>query len=131
MWLRKRPLEGKSDLILYDWELCCIHVPQRDVVTFLMVTTLPQSSPSEQLNYWKKFTDFYHEQLLASIQGREEHLIERIKDNKNFDRIMYLQVIEALLNRACLMAVVPEKDTPESCITSMENLLLYIESNGD
>ena len=131
MWLRKRPLEGKSDLILYDWELCCIHVPQRDVVTFLMVTTLPHSSPSEQLNYWKKFTDFYHEQLLASIQGREEHLIERIKDKKNFDRIMYLQVIEALLNRACLMAVVPGKDTPESCITSMENLLLYIQSNGD
>ena len=114
LWLRKNPQEGKSDLILFDWESCCIHVPQRDVALFLMSVVYPKPYRAENLQQWRTYTDFYHRHLLTAFQGNNDHgLVDDIKDKNKFDRMIYFQLIEAVLNRLMLFAVVPEHATPD------------------
>ena len=53
--------KGKPDkLCVYDWELSKIHIPQHDLVEFLMFALQPGSFTRKDVEYW---IDFYREQL--------------------------------------------------------------------
>ena len=128
LWLRKDPLEGKSELILFDWECCCIHVPQRDVAVFLTSVVYPKPSHAENLQQWRTYTDYYHQHLLTAIQENNDHrLVNDMKDKNKFNRMIYFQLIEALLNRSMLFAVVPKHATPDMINIIRPALLRLIE----
>ena len=131
LWLRKDPADGKSDLILYDWELCCINVPQTGLPEFMAITLKPQSTPSEQLREWMRYVHYYQDQVLNCIIGREEGLVEKIRNRALFERMFYLQVMQVLVNRLYLVAAVPEPLRPSGFSILMENTLLFIEGQED
>ena len=128
LWLRKNMIEDKSELILFDWECCCIHVPQRDVAFFLMTVVDPKPSPAENLHQWRRYTDYYHQHLLAAIhENNDQEIVDNIKDKNKFDRMIYFQLIEALLNRTFLFAVVPKNSTPDMVKICRPAILCLIE----
>ena len=128
MWLRKSPVEGKSDLILYDWELCCINVPQADVLYFLVTVLPPHASPAEQLAVLTTHMEYYREQLLDALTGRDAKLIETMKNRELFDRIIYLSLVQRLLGRAFITGAFPEPLQSERMMAIVNNQLLCIEA---
>ena len=98
-------MEGKSDLILYDWETCAIHVPQTDIVPFMNLAVLPQSSPSEHLKLWTLNTEHYRHELIKALKARggQEKFINIFEDKKRFYRILCFQVYERFYNRLTLL----------------------------
>ena len=105
MWLRKKPVEGKSDLILYDWESCAIHVPQNDLVWFMNLAVLAQSSPSEHLKLWTLNTEHYRHELIKALKARggQEKIIDIFEDKKRFYRIVCFQVYEKIFSSLTLL----------------------------
>ena len=129
--LRRHAIEGKSDLILYDWELCCINVPQRDLVFFLICVIPPQSTLERHIQVFKAHTAYYQKHLVEALQGRDKFLINKIKDRDMFDRIVYLQMFELLLNRSCLLGALPRQHVAAPYLLMVENVLSYIEAQAD
>ena len=131
LWLRKDPEEGKSDLILYDWELCCINVPQTGLAEFMAMTLKPQNTPSEQLREWVRYVHYYQHQVLNCIKGREQRLVEKIQNRDLFERMFYLQAMQELGNRLYMVAAVPQPLRPSAFSILIENTLLFIEGQED
>ena len=128
LWLRGQAEEGKSRLILFDWELCCIDVPQGDLV-FALLDVSPQSSAAEDhLTVYKTYTAYYHQQLLEALKGRDQSLINRIKDRETFERIVYLQMFEILLNRMSVVGALPKEHRHRKYEEIIESAFLYIEA---
>ena len=130
LWLRRQAEEGKSHLILFDWELCCIDVPQGDLV-FALLDVSPQSSAEGHLRVYKTYTAYYHQQLLEALKGRDQSLINRIKDWETFDRIVYLQMFEILLNRMSVVGALPEEHRQRKFEATIENAFRYIEAQTE
>ncbi|KAG0309110.1 hypothetical protein BGZ98_005222 [Dissophora globulifera] len=61
--LRLDPSTGAQQLCVYDWELSCCHVPQRDVVEFLSFV-LPPGSPE-----WPHYIEYHRLALKASFKS--------------------------------------------------------------
>lgn len=53
------PFKDQRCLCMYDWELCSVGVPQRDVAEFLSFTLSPDTAHSDRLD----FIEFYRQHL--------------------------------------------------------------------
>ena len=134
MWLRKNPVEGKSDLILYDWETCAIHVPQTDIVFFMNLAVLAQSSPSEHLKLWTLDAEHYRHELIKALKARgdQEKIINIFKDKKRFYRILCFQVYERLYNRLTLLVTLHgQARAYVPCDEWLENILMITRALTD
>ncbi|KAF9184565.1 hypothetical protein BGZ51_003277 [Haplosporangium sp. Z 767] len=60
--LRLDQYTGARQLCVYDWELACCHVPQRDVVEFLSFVLPPRS------NEWSHYIEYHRLALKASLE---------------------------------------------------------------
>ncbi|KAG0233461.1 hypothetical protein BGW42_007418 [Actinomortierella wolfii] len=62
--LRFNAKTGAKSLCVYDWELACCHVPQRDVVEFLSFVLPPGSKE------WSHYIEYHRLALKASLERR-------------------------------------------------------------
>ena len=131
MWLRKKPKEGKSDLILYDWETCAIHVPQTDVVHFMNFVVVAQSSPSEHLKLSTLNAEHYRHELIKALKARggQEKIIKIFEDKKRFYRILCFQVYERHYNRITLLLTLHGQARAYiPCDDVLENVLMITKA---
>lgn len=85
-----RPEGDDFRLCLYDWELACINVPQRDVCEFLAYIMEPDTS----FEVYKGYVDYYREQL-ERVMG---------KAYPKFWRVYHAACVEFSLNRLNMMS---------------------------
>ena len=128
MFVRKTPRRNHSPLALYDWESCCIHVPQRDVAWFLILALEPSKSPAESLATWRVYTDYYRQELLrlTELYGLEQH--NSFKDTILFDRVLDFQVFEVFCNRICNWILFPPNVMNWPHREGMRKFTHYIEA---
>ena len=131
MWLRKNPVEGKSDLVLYDWETCAINVPQCDLVWFMNFAVVAQSSPSEHLKLWTSNTEHYRHELIKALKARggQEKIIKIFEDKQRFNRILCFQVYERFYNRLnILLTMHGQARAYIPCDDWLENVLMITKA---
>ena len=132
LWLLRNPPANKSALCLCDWELCCLHVPQRDAITFILFSFFPFSSRERTVATWWKYIEHYRQELMASLAGREADLLRSISDRNLFNKIIVYQALEILMNRMFEIGAMPEesvKTVPHG--KWLENCLSFIEASAD
>ena len=132
--MRRHSQEGKSDLILFDWELCCIKAPQADLANTILCLFHPEATPIEQLRVWRHWVQYYQYQLLHSLRTTRNDqalLLEKMKDQNLFNRIFYFAVLEFFFNRGCLLVVYPSHTRPKAFDIFIESVLNYIEAQAD
>ena len=91
----------------------------------------PQSTLEKHLQVFKAHTAYYQKHLLEALSGRDDVLINKIKDRDMFDRIVYLQMFELLLNRMCLLGALPKQHVQAPFLFLAETVLSYIEAQED
>ena len=124
-------MKGKSDLILYDWETCAIHVPQTDVAFFMNFAVIAQSSPSEHLKLWTLDAEHYRHELIKALQARggQEKIINIFKDKKRFYRILCFQVYERFFTRLALLVTLHgQARAYVPCDEWLENVLMITKA---
>ena len=129
MWLRRTSKGGCSELILCDWETCCIHVPQRDLIQFLRYSIYPAETAAENLQLWVEHIEYYRKQLIAAICWENKELLPNMYDEDMFYRILDYQVLEVYCSRVLLGAMLPQRF--QKLFTYAEgarNILLYIQA---
>ena len=107
MFVRRTPVKNQSPLALFDWETCCIHVPQRDVAWFLILALEATKSPAESLATWGVYTEYYRQELLRLTESYQLKQHYSFKDRILFDRILDFQIFEVFCNRLCLLQLYP------------------------
>ena len=110
MWLRRNPTVDQSPLCLYDYEFACVHVPQRDVISFLKSCTLPKANSFEQFTSWRRYAEHYRVELIKALQqkGGQESVLKKVKDQDAFYRILDYQVFEGICNRSFIEGIIPD-----------------------
>ena len=91
----------------------------------------PQPTLAEHLKLYKTYTAYYQQQLVEFLRGRDEELINKIKDKEPFDRMVHLQMFEILLNRMVIMGFIPEEKLKGIDQSGIKNVLLYIEAQAE
>ena len=93
----KPDIRGQYRACAYDWELSCIHVPQRDLAEFLLFA-LPANTSFRK---WEEYIEFYRNELINSIQLKqgESKIAAVIKDKDRFIKMVDFAVMEYLLIR--------------------------------
>ena len=87
-------------LCLYDWEVSCIHVPQRDVAEFIMFSV----SEDATICQIEEFVEFYRHSLEQELKnlGTSPQTIDRVIDPEVFRRLFDYCVMEVLASRSLL-----------------------------
>ena len=106
--LRKEPGPQQRHLCAYDWEMACIHVPQRDLAEFLAF------SQRETISYetWIGHLEFYRSELHACLKAipsvSGSRLLEDLHDKERFYKIFDYAMMDLLVGRLQLyFSVVP------------------------
>ena len=128
MFLRRNPSKEQSALALFDWETCCIHVPQRDVAVFLLYTLSTGKTPQETMQAWSECTEHYRMELISAISGRSEKLHQVFKDKELFTSIMAYMALETYVTRAALPSFFPIAMRNFDCEEGLLNILSYVEA---
>ena len=97
----------------------------------MAVALKPQNTPSEQLREWMRYVHYYQDQVLHCIEGREERLVEKIRNRALFERMFYLQVLKRVVSLVYMFAVVPKALHTSAFPIIVKNTLLYIEGYED
>ena len=84
----------------YDWELSCIHVPQRDAVEFLSFA-LPSGTA---MTTFEEYLEFYRNELESALKETEreedlEYLISVVTDKRSFFKIADFVMMEMFITR--------------------------------
>ena len=106
LWVRKNASKGQSKLILYDWELSCLHVPQFDLAVFLLCTIPAMDYSTELYHIWTEHAEFYRHHLITSLHDHKE-LAEVFSDRQSFHRILGFVIFEAFCNRVSIWCILP------------------------
>ena len=87
-------------LCLYDWEVSCIHVPQRDVAEFIMFSV----SEDATICQIEEFVEFYRHSLEEELKnlGTNPQTIDRVIDPEVFRRLFDYCVMEVLASRSLI-----------------------------
>ena len=128
--LRKAPRYGKSVLCLYDWEICCLHAPQRDVAMFLSLGLEPEKDPEATVALWMEYIEFYRMQVISALYGKNEELIKKFRDKELFQRIFAYLLLEVFLNRVCIITYFPNEHKRTPMEAWMASNLAYILTAG-
>ena len=128
VWIRRDPLEYQSDLVLVDWEMCCIHVPQRDPAHFLSFTLPPAKTPAEMLNMFTEYAEYYRKELVKNLLDIQHPSAAIFKDKEKFYRIFDYMVFECVVNRAFNAIGFPPAFCKWTIRERIEKVLLYVEA---
>ena len=93
--LRRKPGSGRATTCAYDWEFLSIHMPQHDVVDFLIFVLDPESD----MSVWFDHIEFYRKQLQRALCGRNQELIDDATDSDKFMQGIELCLMEYIANR--------------------------------
>ena len=128
--IRKNPQDGKSALCLYDWEVCCLHAPQRDVAMFLSLGLKPEADAEATVALWLEYIEHYRKQIISALYGKNEELINKFRDKRLFMRIFDYLLLEVFVNRICPITYLPNEDKRIPMEAWMTSNLAYISAAG-
>ena len=127
-WVRKTPLEDQSDIVLVDWEMCCVHVPQRDPANFLLFTLPLVKTPADMLNMFTEYAEFYRNELVKNLLTNQHPSASIFTDKQRFHRIFKYMVFECVVNRGFNCICFPPAVQLGPITEFTEKLFLYLEA---
>ena len=125
--LRKECNEEHDYLCLIDWELSCIHVPQRDLAMYLINAILPARRVSvKNMASISKYVDCYVSQLTRSRENENREIPIMISDRTKFNELLHYCMLQIIVERCLVLFLLPTR--PDWWFDVLESSLTYIES---
>ena len=104
--VRLNPGEHQGYLCSYDWELCTLGVPQRDVASFLGDIVHAEEDEDNILDVWQFYIETYRQEFLAN--SSDPRIIQACEYD-SFYKIFKCELMGILLQRICINGILNKK----------------------